>query len=77
MEAATENLFNYLHDVIFDQSKAVLNIETLPDGITDLGSGLQYFAECVMETKELAQSLSKGILNGRLRRAIIINLLNL
>ncbi|MCL2444437.1 MAG: diguanylate cyclase, partial [Treponema sp.] len=63
MEGATDNLFNYLHDVIYDSRNAVLDIEKLPDNFTNLGNGLQYFAECVIETKELAQSLSKGILN--------------
>ena len=66
MAPTTENLFNFLHDVIYDQSNAFLNIDDLPEDFINLGSGLQYFAECVMETKELAQSLSRGILNGKL-----------
>jgi len=66
MEPVSENLFNYLHDVIYDQENAVLDVEKLPKDFTDLGSGLQYFAECVIETKELAQALSRGVLNGKL-----------
>jgi len=63
---AAENLFSYLHDVIYDHANASLDVEELPDDFINLGNGLQYFAECVIETKELAQGLSKGILNGKL-----------
>jgi diguanylate cyclase (GGDEF)-like protein len=38
-------------------------VEQLPDDFRLLGEGLQYFAECVMETKILAKALSKGELN--------------
>ncbi|MCL2705621.1 MAG: ATP-binding protein [Spirochaetaceae bacterium] len=69
MESVAEKLFNYLRNVIYDPANAVLNIENLPEDFRDLGSGLQYFAECVMEAKTLAQSLAKGDLTGTLPRS--------
>ena len=66
MADAVEELFNYLRDVIYDPANASLDIESLPENFRDLGGGLQYFAECVIEAKELAQALSKGDLTGQL-----------
>jgi len=63
---AAENLFSYLHNVIYDHNNASLDIDHLPEDFINLGSGLQYFAQCVIETKELAQALSRGVLNGKL-----------
>jgi len=69
MGAVKEILFNYLRDVIYDPSNAVLDIEKLPEDFQDFGKGLQYFADCVMESKSLAQALSKGVLNGKIPQA--------
>ncbi|MDR2578373.1 MAG: response regulator [Chitinispirillales bacterium] len=55
-----------MRDVIYEPANAVLDIEKLPEGFQDLGSGLQYFAECVIETNRLARSLSKGDLTDEL-----------
>ena len=63
MEPVEVILFEYLRDVIYNPGQAVLDVEKLPESYRDLGSGLQYFAECVMEAGELAQALSKGILD--------------
>ena len=69
VESATDILFNYLRNVIYDPQNAVLDVEKLPQEYRDLGSGLQYFAECVMETKTLAQALAKGDLTDNLPRS--------
>ena len=69
MESAIKVLFNYLSNVIYDPSKAVLDVEKLPEEFQDLGNGLQYFSECVIETKTLAQALAKGDLTGKLPRS--------
>ena len=61
-----EELFSYLRDVIYDPANASLDVGNLPENFRDLGGGLQYFAECVIEAKELAQALSKGDLAGQL-----------
>ena len=66
MNPVADKLFNYLSDVIYDPTNAVLNIDELPEDFRDLGSGLCYFAECVMETKALAQSLARGDLAGEI-----------
>jgi len=59
-------LFNYLRDVIYEPENAVLNIEKLPEDLRELGSGLQFFSECVIEINRLASALSKGDLVGAL-----------
>ena len=69
MNPVAEIFFNYLHDVIYDQKNAVLNVEQLPPDFQDFGSGLRYFAECVMEAKTLAQALSKGDLTAKIPSA--------
>ncbi|MDR1368317.1 MAG: diguanylate cyclase [Candidatus Accumulibacter sp.] len=61
-----EQLFNYLGDVIYKPDRAKLDLEQVPDDFRELGEGLQYFAECLVETKDLAKALAKGDLNGKL-----------
>ena len=63
MEPVADKLFNYLRDVIYDPANAVLDVEELPEEYQEFGSGLRFFAECVIESKELAQALSKGRLD--------------
>ncbi|MCL1849606.1 MAG: ATP-binding protein [Clostridiales bacterium] len=66
MNQVADTLFDYLKDVIYNPADASLDIGMLPEEFRDFGNGLRYFAECVMETKTLAQSLAKGDLNGRI-----------
>ncbi|MCL2293361.1 MAG: ATP-binding protein [Spirochaetes bacterium] len=40
-----------------------MDIEKLPDEFKDFGSGLHFFAECVTETRLLAEALAKGNLS--------------
>jgi len=63
MDNTAEILFQYLRDVIYSPSNAVLDIEALPEDFQEFGNGLMFFAECVIETKALAHALSKGDLH--------------
>jgi diguanylate cyclase (GGDEF)-like protein len=65
-ERATDRLFEYLRDLIYNPSKAYLDIAALPDAFTDLGKGLIYYAECVTEVTTLAKALSIGDLDGKM-----------
>jgi signal transduction histidine kinase/DNA-binding NarL/FixJ family response regulator len=66
MNPAAEVLFNYLRDVLANPSRSELDLERLPEDFRELGRGLQYFAECVAETRALASALAKGDLNFKL-----------
>lgn len=66
MEPTAEILFNYLRDVIYNPTNAVLDVEKLPGDFREFGRGLQYLADCVFETKSLARAVSKGDLSGAL-----------
>jgi len=63
LEPTVEILFNYLRNVVYNPSDAVLEVDKLPKDFQEFGTGLKYFAECVMETKGLAQALSIGDLS--------------
>ena len=60
MDPAAQVLFNYLRDVMYNPKHARMDSELLPEGFRELGAGLQYFAECLMESTELVNSLSRG-----------------
>ncbi len=66
MKYAAEYMFNYLRDVLFATPDATLNMEELPEDFRELGEGLLYAGQCIMETKELARALSRGELQGKL-----------
>ena len=57
-------LFDYIRDVIYNPVNADLDIDDLPEEFENLGKGLKYFVECVIETRELAHDLAKGNLTG-------------
>jgi hypothetical protein len=65
-ETYAEELFHYLRDVIYNPSKAALDLNCLPEELYEFGNALRYFAECVMETREMTQALSKGDLTAKL-----------
>ena len=60
VERAADILFNYLRDVIYSPVTAALDVEDLPAEFRELGSGLRFFAECVIEAKGVAAALAKG-----------------
>ena len=53
-------LYCYLKDVIYDPANAVLELDTLPEEWRLFADGLKYFAECVIESQNLAHALSIG-----------------
>ena len=63
MDAVAEVLLKYLRDVIHKPTTAVLDIEALPVDFKDLGKGIHFFAECVVQSMALANAMSKGDLN--------------
>ena len=63
MNPVAELFLNYLQSVIYEPSKAELDIDALPEDFRDFGRGLLYFSECVMQTQALAKSLAKGDLD--------------
>lgn len=58
-----DTLFNYLRDVIYNPASASLNIKELPEEFRDLGKGLQYFSNCIIEATTLAKEMARGNLN--------------
>jgi len=60
---AVDTLFEYLGNVIYKPADAKLNVDELPENFRELGAGLQFFGECIMETCNLAKSLAKGELH--------------
>jgi diguanylate cyclase (GGDEF)-like protein len=61
-------LFGYLRDVLYYPRRARLDVASLPEEFRELGEGLVYFSEMLMETRELAKALSRGDLSGELPR---------
>lgn len=53
-------LCEYLRDAIYKPNEAHLDQSLLPEELRAFASGLEYFAECVMEINDLAKSLAKG-----------------
>jgi len=63
LDAAIKMLFCYMRDAIYAPNKATLTVDDLPEYFQDLGSGIKYYTECVMETNAFALALSKGALD--------------
>lgn len=59
-------LFDFLRDVLYDPENAKLNLDEFNDDTKKLAEGLQYFANCIEEQRELARALSKGNLSTKL-----------
>jgi PAS domain S-box-containing protein len=64
VDPAIKILFEYVRDVIYNPSHAVLDIEKLPPDFHDLGEGLRYLGDCILETRKFANALSRGELDG-------------
>ncbi|MDR3279319.1 MAG: response regulator [Synergistaceae bacterium] len=45
---------------MYKPAQAELDADALPEGFRDLGRAMLYFRECVLETRDLANALSKG-----------------
>jgi len=64
--SAIDVLFSYLRDAIYAPSTASLSVGDLPEQLKELGTGIKYYVECVMEASEFASALSKGALDSDL-----------
>jgi PAS domain S-box-containing protein len=64
VDQAVKLLFEYIRDVIYNPARAVLDLEKLPPDFHDLGEGLHYLGECILETRKFANALSRGELDG-------------
>ena len=60
MERVENILFEYIRNIIYNPVRATLDIESLPPSFRDLGEGLKYLADSLMEVRSLAQALSRG-----------------
>jgi len=60
MDPTAAIMWNYLEKVIYDPANATLDVDTLPEGFKELGKGLRYFAECVIETNSFSKALARG-----------------
>ena len=56
-------LFEYLKNIIYNPDNAHLDITQLPPDFHDLGMGMQFFCNNVIEMQKTALALSKGDLN--------------
>lgn len=63
MSSTADILFEYLRNIIYEPSKAVLDIGKLDDDYVMLGKGLMYFAQCFYQYNEFAKALAKGDLS--------------
>ena len=66
MDPIAKMFFEYLRDVIYNPTRAVLDVESLPQDFRDLGEALRYLADCLAETRNLAHALAQGTLDGPL-----------
>jgi diguanylate cyclase (GGDEF)-like protein len=55
-----------LRDVLYYPNRAKLDVASLPEDFRELGEGMVVFAAMLAEVRDLARSLSRGDLNGKL-----------
>jgi signal transduction histidine kinase/ActR/RegA family two-component response regulator len=65
VNSVAETFLNYLRDIIYNPTRAKLDLEQIPEDFRDLGQGLQYLTDCIFEAKEIAKALSQGDLDGK------------
>ena len=63
LKRVADMLFAYLRNVIYNPNSASLDIERLPESFKDVGKGLLYLNNMIMETRSFAHELSAGNLN--------------
>jgi diguanylate cyclase (GGDEF)-like protein len=66
MSKTSEILFEYLHNIIYNPSKAELAVEELDEDFVMFGKGLMYFAQCFSQCNEFTKALSRGDLGAPL-----------
>ena len=62
-QVAAGIMFEYLKDVLYNPRSAQIEVEELPEAFQNLGAGLQYIGQCLLEARELANDIAKGRLN--------------
>jgi diguanylate cyclase (GGDEF)-like protein len=60
---SSELLFNFLREIFYNPSKAVLDVEKLDEDFVVLGKGLVYFAQCIAQYSEFAKAMARGDLS--------------
>ncbi|MGC4018540.1 MAG: GGDEF domain-containing protein [Muricomes sp.] len=63
MDPVARLMLDYLNNVMYEPEQAVLDLQELPREFRDLGEGLTYFSECVMESVRLAKAIAAGQLD--------------
>jgi PAS domain S-box-containing protein len=63
VDSAIKLLFEYIRDVIYNPTHAVLDVEKLSPDYQELGQGLHYLGDCILETRKFANALSRGELD--------------
>ncbi|MCL1849282.1 MAG: ATP-binding protein [Clostridiales bacterium] len=63
IRTAAEALFAYMRDMIYHLPKAVLDVDSLPEPLMDVGKGLVYLGHLLSESNAFAKELSKGNLH--------------
>jgi len=60
MEQASRVLFQYLKDVLYAPEQARLDVDTLPPELQQLGRGIRFLGDCVLEQRTFLRALAKG-----------------
>jgi len=60
MDQASEVLFQYLKDVLYAPERASLDVDALPEELWQLGSGIRFLGDCVLEQRAFLRALAKG-----------------
>lgn len=63
MDKNAQMLYQYLRDVIYAPEAATLDVDALDADFTDLGKGLLYVGDCLLESQKFAAALAKGNLS--------------
>ena len=66
MDPTAEYLFEYLNTLIYNPSKAKLELNNLPEDFRDLGLGLIFLAKCIEEMRTFSKALAAGDLNSEI-----------
>ncbi len=63
MDQSAQILFQYLKDVLYAPERADLDVDSLPPELRQLGAGLRFLGNCVLEQRTFLRSLAKGDLS--------------
>ncbi len=60
MEQASQALFQYLKDVLYAPEQARLDVDALPPELRQLGQGICFLGNCVLEQRTFLRALARG-----------------